>query len=47
MAAQFTVESTNDGPLLLQEPTGRKLSLTFCQLFQFDERRQLVSGDCY
>jgi predicted ester cyclase len=47
VVAQFTAEGTNDGELLSQKPTGRKVSLTFCQSFQFDEKGQIVSGDCY
>jgi steroid delta-isomerase-like uncharacterized protein len=47
VVAQFTAEGTNDGPLLTFTPSGRKVSLTFCQIWRFDEQGQIVWGDCY
>ena len=45
--AQFTAEGTNDGPLHALKPTGRHVSLTFCEVCRFNEQGQIVSGDCY
>jgi steroid delta-isomerase-like uncharacterized protein len=47
VVAQFTVEGTNDGPLGSMRPTGRKVSLPFCEICQFDKRGRIVSGSCY
>jgi predicted ester cyclase len=47
---QFTVEGTNDGPLGSLKPTGRKMSLPFCEICHFDKqgpRARMVSGGCY
>src|SRR6202140_5935524 len=46
VVAQFTVEGTNDGPLGSMKPTGRKMSLPFCEICHFDKGR-IVSGGCY
>ena len=45
--ARFTVEGTNDGPLGSLKPTGRKMSLPFCEFCQFDKQGRVVSGGCY
>jgi ketosteroid isomerase-like protein len=45
VVAQFTVEGTNDGPLGSMKPTGRKMSLPFCEICHFEGR--MVSGGCY
>jgi steroid delta-isomerase-like uncharacterized protein len=47
VVAQFTVEGTNDGPLGSMRPTGRKLSLPFCEICHFDKQGRIVSGSCY
>ena len=45
--AQFVVEGTHDGPFGSMPPTGRKMSLPFCDICQFDKRGQIVSAGCY
>ena len=37
VVAQFTAEGTNDGPLGALKPTGRKMSLAFCEICHFDK----------
>ena len=46
-SAEFTVEGTNDGPLGSMKPTGRKMSLPFCEICRFDKQGRIVSGGCY
>jgi predicted ester cyclase len=38
VVAQFTVEGTNDGSLGSMKPTGRKMSLPFCEICHFDKQ---------
>ena len=45
--AQFTVEGTNDGAFGSMKPTGRKMSLPFCEVCHFDKQGRIVSGGCY
>jgi predicted ester cyclase len=45
--AQFTVVGTNNGSLGSMKPTGRKMSLPFCEICHFDKRGRTVSGGCY
>lgn len=47
IVARFTVEGTNDGPLGSLKPTGRKMSLPFCEICHFDRQGRPVSGTCY
>src|SRR6202049_5180323 len=47
VVAEFTVEGTNDGPLGSMKPTGRKMSLPFCEICHFDKQGRIVSGGCY
>ena len=47
VVAQFTVEGTNDGPFGSMKPTGRKMSLPFCEICLFDKQGRVVSGGCY
>ena len=47
VVAQFTAEGTNDGPLGSMKPTGRKMSLPFCEICHFDKQGQIISGVCY
>ena len=47
VVAQFTVEGTNDGPRRSMGPTGRKMSLPFCEICHFDKQGRIVSGSCY
>ena len=45
--AQFTVVGTNGGPLGSMKPTGRKMSLPFCEICHFDKQGRMVLGGCY
>jgi predicted ester cyclase len=47
VVAEFTVEGTNDGPFGSMKPTGRKMSLPFCEICHFDRQGRMVSGGCY
>ena len=47
VVAQFTVEGTNNGPLGSMKPTGRKMSLPFCEICHFDKQGRIVSGGFY
>ena len=40
-------EGTNDGPLGSLPPSGRRMSLTFCEVCQLDKQGHVVSGGCY
>ena len=47
VVARFTTEGTNDGPLGSLKPTGRKMSLPFCEICRFDKQGRFASGACY
>jgi len=47
VVAQFTCEGINDGPFASLKPTGRKMSLPFCEICHFDKQGRIVSGGCY
>ncbi len=47
VVARFIVEGTNDGPLGSLKPTGRKMSLPFCEICHFDKQGRPISGTCY
>lgn len=47
VVARFTVVGTNDGPFGSMKPTGRKMSLPFCEICHFDKQGNPVLGDCY
>jgi len=47
VVAQFTVEGTNNGPLGSMKPTGRKMSLPFCEICHFDKQGRIVSCGRY
>ena len=47
VVTQFTVEGTNDGPLGSFPPSGRRISLQFCEICQLDKQGRVVSGGCY
>jgi steroid delta-isomerase-like uncharacterized protein len=47
VVARFTVVGTNDGPFGSMKPTGRKLSLPFCEICHFDKQGSPVLGGCY
>ena len=38
---------TNDGPFGSMKPTGRKMSLPFCEICHFDKQGGPESGSCY
>lgn len=45
---QYTGRGTNDGPMgLYQTPTGRKVSVPFCDVYQFDAEGRIVRGATY
>jgi steroid delta-isomerase-like uncharacterized protein len=45
--ALFTCEGTNDGPFGSFTPSGRRMSLPFCEVAHFDKQGQITSGGCY
>ena len=45
--AEFTVEGTNDGPFGSFAPSGRRMSLAFCEIFKFDASGRIISGGVY
>jgi steroid delta-isomerase-like uncharacterized protein len=47
VVTQFTVEGTNDGPFGSLPPSGRRISLPFCEICQLDKKGRVVSGGCY
>jgi steroid delta-isomerase-like uncharacterized protein len=47
VVARFTAEGSNDGPLGSLQPTGRRMSVPFCEIAWFDEQGRIVSGSCY
>jgi predicted ester cyclase len=47
VVARFITEGTNDGIFGSFQPTGRRMSLPFCEICHFDKPGQIVSGSCY
>ena len=47
VVTQFTVEGTNDGPFGSLPPSGRRISVAFCEVCQLDKDGRVVSGNCY
>ena len=47
VVTRFTVEGTNDGPLGSLPPSGRRISLSFCEVCQLDKQGRVASGGCY
>src|SRR3989442_4994923 len=47
VVTQFTVEGTNDGPFGSLPPSGRRISLSFCEVCQLDEQGRVASLRCY
>jgi SnoaL-like polyketide cyclase len=47
VVVQFTAVGTNDGPFGSTTPTGRKMSLRFCEICHFDKEGRMLSGGCY
>ena len=45
--AEFTVERTNDGPFGSFAPSGRRMSLAFCEICKFDANGRVISGGAY
>jgi predicted ester cyclase len=45
--ARFIVEGTNDGSFGSLKPTGRHVSLPFCEISRFDKQGKVTSGSCY
>jgi hypothetical protein len=43
----FITVGTNDGIFSSFQPTGRRISLPFCEICHFDKQGQIVSGGCY
>ena len=45
---QYTGRGTNDGPMgPFQQPTGRKVSVPFCDIYEFDAQGKIVRGQTY
>ncbi len=47
LIAQFTAEGTNNGPFGAFPPTGRRMSLPFCEIWQFDASGRMILGGIY
>lgn len=47
VVAQFTAVGTNDGPFGSLKPTGRRISLPFCEILHFDKQGHVISGGVY
>jgi steroid delta-isomerase-like uncharacterized protein len=45
--AQFTAAGTNSGPFGSFPPTGRPMSLPFCEICRFDASGRVISGGIY
>jgi steroid delta-isomerase-like uncharacterized protein len=45
--AEFTAEGTNDGPFGSLPPSGRRMSVAFCEIFKFDASGRVISGGIY
>jgi steroid delta-isomerase-like uncharacterized protein len=45
---QYMGSGTNDGPMgPFQQPTGRKVSVPFCDIYHFDAEGKIVRGETY
>ena len=44
---QFMATGTNDGPFGKLKPTGRKVSVPFCEVTRFDKEGRITSGASY
>ena len=45
---QYVGRGTNDGPMgPFQQPTGRKVSVPFCDIYQFNAKGEIVRGETY
>ncbi len=45
--SQFTVQGTNDGPFAGFPPTGKRFSVSYCEICKFDKNGRMVSGSGY
>ncbi len=45
--AEFTGEGTNNGSFAGLPPTGRHVSLAFCDIWHFDKNGRMTSCSCY
>lgn len=45
--AQFTAEGTNNGPFGAFPPSGHRMSLPFCEIWQFDAGGRMILGGIY
>jgi steroid delta-isomerase-like uncharacterized protein len=45
--ALFTAKGTNDGPFGSLKPTGRQVSVPFCEITRFDKQGQMITGSSY
>lgn len=47
VVALFTAEGTNDGQFGSLKPTGRRVSMPYCEMLRFDKDGQVVGGSAY
>ncbi len=47
VVARFITEGTNDGPFGSLKPTGKRMTLPFCEIVHFDQQGKAISGNCY
>ena len=47
VVVQLVFEGTHDGPLGPYEPSGSKITMPTCFIFQFDPDGRIVAGDVY
>src|SRR5512146_1092329 len=47
VVAQFTGTGTNDGPFMGLQPTGKRLTFSFCEICRFDKHGRVISGGAY
>ena len=45
--AQFTMEGANEGSMMGMKPTGRRASVSFCEIVNYDKNGMAVSGNLY
>ena len=45
--AEFTCEGTNNGSFGTYPPSGRRMSLPFCEICKFDASGRVISGGAY
>ncbi len=47
VVTRFTTVGTNHGAFGAMQPTGRKITLPYCEIFRFDKEGRFVSGEGY